>query len=459
MRGANEKALRDAIEQYKKQSTGSFQGSGLSLGGPTTSSNKSSMDDIRAARLRALGGGGGNTNSSSSSSSSSSGNTKSSSSTAPRKIEPNNLNSLLNMGFTKVRATKALLATGVDDVESALTWLVEHQDDPTIDIDDTPSVPTATTSSMEDNANAMDSSSTGPLPTTKTTAPTDPASSSSSSTSAATTTTTASNTTENNTAPMTNEEMDEINAAEEAFAAEAVANGVAPPKKLTAEEVQAKLKTLRAAKAAKAKEDARLNEIKRREEGKKSTAMADDIAALQRKQEYEKQKILKEFDAKEKLRLQLELLKDKAERETKQHGRASEETMAKIKALQEGKPLASALPPREQIQKLIKAFSLQKVNGTGKSAAELLKKVMENITNNPTDPKFRMLKVSNKVIQEKIIQAEGGTKFLLTLGFVKDDSDSTVGTVYRLPDESINNDLLKEAIKDIDTALSNGSFN
>lgn len=446
MRGANEKALRDAIELYKKQATGpAFQGTGLSLG--STVATKTNTEDIRAARLRALGGGGNNIASTlSSNSSTTTTNNKSSSSTttstAPRMVQPNALNSLLNMGFSKTRATKALLATGTDDVDSALNWLLEHQDDPTIDIDDTPATTTENTT--------MDTSSTGPLATSTT------------STTDSTATTTSSPTTtssEANNAAMTNEEMAEINAAEEAVAAEAIANGEAPPKKLTKEEVQAKLIALRAAKAAKAKDDARANEIKRREEGKKSTAMADEIAALQRKQEYEKQKILKEFDAKEKLRLQLELLKDKAERETKQHGRASEETLAKIKALQEGKPVTSTLPPREQITKLVKAFTLQKVNSAGKNAAETLKKIMENIVNNPAEPKFRLLKTSNKLIQEKIMQAEGATKFLLTLGFVKDDSDASVGTVYRLADESINLDLLKEAIKDIDTAITSGSFN
>ncbi|CAH2325048.1 UBX domain-containing 1, partial [Pelobates cultripes] len=43
------------------------------------------------------------------------------------------LESLVEMGFTQNRAKKALAATGNQGIESAMDWLVEHEDDPDIE--------------------------------------------------------------------------------------------------------------------------------------------------------------------------------------------------------------------------------------------------------------------------------------------------------------------------------------
>lgn len=48
-------------------------------------------------------------------------------------VKPELLQQLRDMGFTDVRAQKALLFTGNKDAEDALNWLVEHQDDADID--------------------------------------------------------------------------------------------------------------------------------------------------------------------------------------------------------------------------------------------------------------------------------------------------------------------------------------
>ncbi|CCH43508.1 Ubiquitin carboxyl-terminal hydrolase [Wickerhamomyces ciferrii] len=51
------------------------------------------------------------------------------------KFEPNteSLNNLLQMGFPESRATKALYITGNIDTETAMNWLFQHLEDPTID--------------------------------------------------------------------------------------------------------------------------------------------------------------------------------------------------------------------------------------------------------------------------------------------------------------------------------------
>ena len=48
-------------------------------------------------------------------------------------VNPELLQQLRDMGFTDIRAQKALLFTGNKDAEDALNWLVEHQDDTDID--------------------------------------------------------------------------------------------------------------------------------------------------------------------------------------------------------------------------------------------------------------------------------------------------------------------------------------
>ena len=40
------------------------------------------------------------------------------------------LSQLESMGFPTIRCQKALLATGSADAETAMTWLLEHMDDP-----------------------------------------------------------------------------------------------------------------------------------------------------------------------------------------------------------------------------------------------------------------------------------------------------------------------------------------
>ena len=44
---------------------------------------------------------------------------------------------------------------------------------------------------------------------------------------------------------------------------------------------------------------------------------------------------------------------------------------------------------------------------------------MSNIVNNPSEEKFRKIRVSNKIFQEKVAGMEGAIEFLEAAGFVK----------------------------------------
>lgn len=55
--------------------------------------------------------------------------------------------------------------------------------------------------------------------------------------------------------------------------------------------------------------------------------------------------------------------------------------------------------------------------------SEVLKKIIENIRLNPDEPKFRSVKIGNKVIQSRVAAREGGLDFLLACGFLSQVKD------------------------------------
>jgi ubiquitin carboxyl-terminal hydrolase 5/13 len=48
-------------------------------------------------------------------------------------VDESNVEQLMVMGFSKNRATRALLSTKNNGVEVAMEWLFSHMDDPTLD--------------------------------------------------------------------------------------------------------------------------------------------------------------------------------------------------------------------------------------------------------------------------------------------------------------------------------------
>jgi hypothetical protein len=218
-------------------------------------------------------------------------------------------------------------------------------------------------------------------------------------------------------------------------------------------QLEEKVRAMRAAKAAKAKEEARLAEIKRREDGKSKNDVQDEIAALIRKQDAKKAQDARDFDAREKARLQLEMLKDKAEREARSapDGKASAETLAKIKLLVDGKPLPAPVSTRELLSGIVKGLTFQIVGGAGRACAEVLRRMLDTIAANPGEPKFRKIKLSSKAMSEKVLPAQGGKKLLTTLGFVAEE-DAEAGPVLRLPDDALDLELVRFTLTELDNA-------
>ncbi|XP_076009354.1 UBX domain-containing protein 6 [Genypterus blacodes] len=53
-----------------------------------------------------------------------------------------------------------------------------------------------------------------------------------------------------------------------------------------------------------------------------------------------------------------------------------------------------------------------------KAAVDIISKYVENICKNPTEEKYRKIKLSNRVYQEKVASVEGSREFLQALGFI-----------------------------------------
>ena len=53
----------------------------------------------------------------------------------------------------------------------------------------------------------------------------------------------------------------------------------------------------------------------------------------------------------------------------------------------------------------------------GRTAAEVLGRLLSNITAAPADPKFRRLRLSNPRIQAAVVDVSGGVELLLACGF------------------------------------------
>ena len=71
---------------------------------------------------------------------------------------------------------------------------------------------------------------------------------------------------------------------------------------------------------------------------------------------------------------------------------------------------------------------------------ETLTKILDNVTANPGEDKYRRLKRSNPVLNMKVFSAKGSERFLQCVGFVeqRDDKD---GTVFVLRAEGVKGTL------------------
>lgn len=431
--GMNPDALRAGIIKYKAEAQPSFSGAGRSLGGGGPSA---SADEIRLMRLARMGASTTATTtapasgSSSSSSSGAAASTATSPSSAPAivpaaaaapklvRFVPNAdfLEQLTTMGFSAAKGAKALKETKNSGIEAALEWLDAHENDADDGDDDMMVVDTASAA-----------------------APANPESPSES-----------------------NMTAEEVAAVAEAEAAGLDGAGSAA-RKMSVDEVKVFLARRRAEKAEIAKEEARQREIRRRDDGRKATEMQEEIQKMQRIRDAQKAKMEAEATRKEKQRLQVELLKDKAERYSKRGEGVPADLQAQINAavaaynglaVDPSTVVARPADPRAVFRASLVALSAFKMNGAGLRAAQTLRVLVRNPLEKPDDAKFRSINTTNPAIKERVLDLTGGVKFLKCAGFVKNEETQTL----ELSDANRDESVLRMAIEEIDKAIAENIY-
>jgi thiol-disulfide isomerase/thioredoxin len=301
-----------------------------------------------------------------------------------------------SMGFSLLRAQKGLLYSSGATVETAVEWLMEHQDD--VDIDEPiPEGAVAKAQSYKCNECGMLLSN------------------------------------------MANLELHANKTGHSDF--EESTQSVTP---LTAEEKEAKMgqiKDLLKAKRAEREEEEKVDnvarEIARRSMGKEMAKTQEQMDAEQRKRDTRERKREKEDSKKERLRIRAELEKDKRERianKGKLKGRLGVDGY-NPDAIQydkvDGTEEPAAQKPKKahadiaQVDEYIKKVSSYRAGGDGGKCLKILKAYVGNAADNPGDEKFKNINMENKAFKTRIKPFIGAKLLLLAVGFSPKEGDAT----------------------------------
>jgi len=236
-----------------------------------------------------------------------------------------------------------------------------------------------------------------------------------------------------------------------------------PP--LTAEEKAEKLAQLkkkaeerRKQRDEEEKQSELTRELERRRGGREMAALKEEHEALQRKREIEAEKREKEASKAQRERLRVQIANDKAERAAEAAKRRGENPEQVKKAFQEAYDRAlgkdkdqekAALSAEEKIKKATKDLSAYRAGGDGERALKTVKKMLSNILDNPEEPKFKQVNLQNEAFKKRVSSLVGGVAIFRACGFAKD----TVQQKLILEDDDFNADIMKLAVKQIDTTL------
>ncbi|XP_042516143.1 stress response protein NST1-like isoform X2 [Macadamia integrifolia] len=300
-------------------------------------------------------------------------------------VDKNLLGKLEEMGFPKARATRGLHYSGNANLEEAVNWVVEHDDDP--DIDEMPMV----------HANTKVEASK-------------------------------------------------------------------PKPSLTPEEMKIKTQELRE-KARKKKEEE--EKIMEREREKERIRAGKELLEAKRIEEENERKRLfflrkaekeEEKRAREKIRQKLE--DDKAESRRKL-GLPPEEPAA-IKPptpVVEEKKISLPVRPATKAERMRECLRSLKQNHKDdeakvKRAFQTLLTYVGNVAKNPTEEKFRKIRLNNPSFQERVGSLEGGIEFLELCGFEKIEG----GEFLFLSGDKISMAVLNTAGAELNSAIVNPFF-
>lgn len=374
LKGADPRQLQSKIEYYRTQIPAPFGGTALQLGSSSTDV------DPREARLRKLGQK--PVSEAEAQRMMSEALAKAASAPAPAATQEQPMdvapaasssepsadlvNQLVEMGFSEIRAKKA--ATFGRNLDDAINWLTEHQDDPDID------EPIATQEDLDHQA-AMQL---------------------------------AEEESADQEVPMTEEE-----------------------KAAKVAELKEKLAKRRAEREEAEKAAELERERQRREMGKKISQTSQELEAMQRKREAEKAKREKEEAKRERERLRAEIARDKAERRAHGGKLASKlgvegynpsalqyDATEEAQQVEERKqPTIDDKPAEEQVTWSIERMARYRVAGDGGVALRTVRKLIDNIVTNPSEEKFRSINMENKALKQRVFALVGGLQILKAVGF------------------------------------------
>eukprot|EP00339_Tiarina_fusa_P001082 CAMPEP_0117059772 /NCGR_PEP_ID=MMETSP0472-20121206/41555_1 /TAXON_ID=693140 ORGANISM="Tiarina fusus, Strain LIS" /NCGR_SAMPLE_ID=MMETSP0472 /ASSEMBLY_ACC=CAM_ASM_000603 /LENGTH=543 /DNA_ID=CAMNT_0004777681 /DNA_START=135 /DNA_END=1769 /DNA_ORIENTATION=+ len=319
------------------------------------------------------------------------------SSNAVDNLDEGNLKTLTEeMGFTRIRAQKGLMYSSQGTVESAVEWLMEHQDDADIDEE----IPEG----AKQIAQSYKCNDCGKILSN-----------------------------------MANLELHANKTGHSDFAesTEAV-------KPLTAEEKAAKIaeiKQLLKAKRSEREEKEKVDQIElekqRRFMGKEMAKTKEQMDIEQRKRDTAARKKEKLDQKRERERIRKELEKDKRERMANKGKLSSKLGVDGYNpdAIQydqdDGEEPAAQKPKRTheasagRIDEYITKISSYKAGGDGGKCLKILKAYVGNVADNPSEDKFKTINMENKAFKTKVKPFVGAKQLLLALGFAPKQGDPT----------------------------------
>jgi UBX domain-containing protein 1/4 len=314
------------------------------------------------------------------------------------------VNQLVNdMGFTELRAKKGLIFGEGNTLESAVEWLMIHQDDDDIDepiVYPTPSTAVAQSYKCNECGKILSNMANLELHANKT------------------------------------------GHADFEESTESVVPLTDEQKAAKVLEIKALLKAKRAERETAEKNESIEREKQRRNMAKEMTKTREQLEAEQRKRDMMALKREKEAVKRERERIRAELAKDKAERmanKGKLHSKlgvqgynpdaiqydappaaeaaTSTPAVAPPEAAADSPSPAPAVVDMKKIDDYITKVSSYKAGGDGGACLKILRAYISNVVAHPEDAKYRSINMENKVYKQKVKPFVGGKQLLLATGF------------------------------------------
>ncbi|CAO2207363.1 unnamed protein product [Urochloa humidicola] len=337
-------------------------------------------------------------------------------------VDKKMLGELEAMGFPTVRSTRALHFSGNSNLESAVNWLLEHESDP--DIDQLPLVPREITIECGDTSNEVTNDVQGMRDTVQEQKP---------------------------------EERTEAGRQNETSQLEREQN---------ADEQEEDRKRILALYKQKRDEEGRargrIRSQLQEDQRERIRAAKDLMEAKRTLEENQRKRIMEsriadqeeEKRAREKIRQRI--ADDRAERR-RRLGLPQENPGASVAIITptKVKPVERVVTS-EQLRDCLRTLKKNHKDDNARvtRAYQILLKIIANIVKNPTEEKFRKIRLSNPIFKDRVGNLKGGIEFLELCGFQR---LSTAGYLVMLRDK-IDMALLNSAGAEIASAMENPYF-